>query len=158
MKLTELRRSSSRNGGWLFSGTPKREVKRIFRDFEPFVKYLTRYDLWWVDEDHVARQLGVFSNFVEMAEWAGLPLDDGRQERRQEQPKPPPQRETLTCFGAMYLRDNAPNEVVDAAYRALAKMRHPDLARDDVDRRERTEAMKRLNTAYEACKKVRGRA
>jgi hypothetical protein len=156
MKLTELRRSSSQQGGWLFKGTPKREVKAYFKDCWPEVKYLERYGLWWVCESQAGGYLDIFDNFREVARDAGL-IDDGRQ-RQQEQPKPPPQRETLSSFGAMYLRDNAPNEVVDAAYRALAKMRHPDLARDDVDRRERTEAMKRLNTAYEACKKGRGRA
>ena len=154
MKLTVLRRSSSQQGGWLFYGTPKREVLAYFKGYYPAVKYLVRFGVWWVSESGAEGYLDVFDNFREVARAAGL-LSDGRQQ--QEPPKPPPVRETLTPFGAMYLRDNAPDEVVDAAYRALAKMRHPDLAHNDIERHERTEAMKRLNLAYEAAKRQRGR-
>ncbi len=157
MKLTELRRSSSQQGGWLFSGTPKRQVKSYFKDCVPEVKYLDRFGIWWVGEKEAVGYLGVFDNFTEVARSAGL-LGSGQrqQEQRQEPPKSPPPQ-LMTPFAAMYLRDNAPKEVVDAAYRALAKLHHPDLAgSNEADRLRRTESMKRLNVAYEAAKKMRG--
>lgn len=147
MKLTELRRSSSRNGGWLFKISPKRDAKKALRGI-PAIKFMERYDVWYSPDRSLKLLASFVDNFREMADKVGyLPPHQ----------TPPPPRETLSPFGAMYLRDNAPDEVVDAAYRALAKLRHPDYACDDDDRQQRTEAMKRLNTAYEACKKARGR-
>lgn len=42
----------------------------------------------------------------------------------------------------LWLTPGAPREVVDAAYKALARMYHPDTGRDD------PEAMLRVNKAY----------
>lgn len=55
------------------------------------------------------------------------------------------------AWATLYLKTGAPPEVVTAAYRALAKLHHPDLAdpadANEVDRR--TRKMTELNLAYE---------
>ena len=47
----------------------------------------------------------------------------------------------------LHLQPSAPAELVTAAYRVLAKLHHPDRGGD-------TEAMQRINAAYEALSKV----
>jgi hypothetical protein len=46
-------------------------------------------------------------------------------------------------YSDLYLLPNAPKEVAYAAYRALAKMYHPDTGRGDLEK------MKRINLAWE---------
>jgi DNA-directed RNA polymerase subunit RPC12/RpoP len=55
-------------------------------------------------------------------------------------------------YGELYLRPGAPAEVIDAAYRALSRLYHPDHAPAPAgpeEIRERERKMARLNRAYE---------
>lgn len=54
-----------------------------------------------------------------------------------------------TAWSTLYLVNGAPPEVIDAAYRALAKLHHPDRATDVADLAGRTQRMTTLNLAYE---------
>ena len=55
----------------------------------------------------------------------------------------------LEAYGLLGVRKDADDAVVRAAYRALAKKHHPDAGGD-------SEAMKRLNLAWEKIQKERG--
>ncbi len=60
-----------------------------------------------------------------------------------EQPsRPPPPQSIVSPFQTLYLLPNAPPEVIKAAYKALAKIYHPD-ARGD------SEKMIAINRAFE---------
>lgn len=70
-------------------------------------------------------------------------------ERRQrEKPKPPtPQPQSAASpYTMLFVLPSAPPEVIDAAYRALAKLYHPDRAGGS------TQKMKELNVAYDKVK------
>ena len=56
---------------------------------------------------------------------------------------PRPIRRDDAAFGELHLAPSAPPEVLDAAYRALARLHHPDLGGSNA-------AMQRLNAAYDA--------
>jgi len=56
---------------------------------------------------------------------------------------------TGSAWSALHLTPGAPPTVVDAAYRAMAKLHHPDMAEGDADRAQRTQRMTALNLAYE---------
>ena len=53
------------------------------------------------------------------------------------------------AFEALYVEENAPDEVVTAAFRALAKKHHPDRGGDE-------EEFKKISDAYEAIRNFRG--
>lgn len=56
-------------------------------------------------------------------------------------------------YADLHLTGGAPAVVVDASYRALAKLYHPDYGDgSEADRQERTRAMVRINRAYELIK------
>jgi hypothetical protein len=60
-----------------------------------------------------------------------------------EQPsRPPPPQSIASPFQTLYLLPNAPPEVIKAAYKALAKIHHPDA-------RGNSEKMIEINRAYE---------
>lgn len=52
-------------------------------------------------------------------------------------------------YRELYVNDDAPQQVVIAAYKALARMYHPDLGGS-------TEAMTRVNRAFESIRTMRG--
>jgi hypothetical protein len=52
-------------------------------------------------------------------------------------------------YATLYLNDSAPDCVVQAAHKALARMHHPDVGGD-------RDAMARVNAAFEEIKKLRG--
>lgn len=62
-------------------------------------------------------------------------------------PDPSPIRPTDAAYRELYLQSNAPAAVIEAAYRALAKLNHPDRGGDD-------ERMRAINLAYEALRKL----
>lgn len=53
--------------------------------------------------------------------------------------------------GALFIRPDAPGEVIDAAYKALARLNHPDRGGDTAD-------MQRINQAHDALLQERGKA
>lgn len=61
-------------------------------------------------------------------------------------PPPPPRMGAAEPWASLHLLPSAPREVVDAAYKALARLHHPDLGGS-------TAAMQRVNDAYQ---KLRG--
>ncbi len=64
-------------------------------------------------------------------------------EYHDEQPsRPPPPQSIASPFQTLYLLPNAPPEVVKAAYKALAKIHHPDA-------RGSSERMVEINRAFE---------
>lgn len=52
-------------------------------------------------------------------------------------------------YAVLFINDSAPNCVVDAAYKALAKLYHPDCGGD-------SGSMSRINSAIASIKKLRG--
>jgi len=53
-------------------------------------------------------------------------------------------------YAALYVTPNAPIEVINAAYKALARLHHPDAPSGD------TKTMQRINDAYNALRKLKG--
>lgn len=146
MLLTHLRRSASRKGGWLVNGKPKREARQIFNTLPAaHCRFLAAHDIWWLDDDALEQIAPQCGNWNAMSRAAGY-------NPRQKASPPPNEPSHDSPYAAMYLRDNAPNEVVDAVYRALAKLVHPDIIGP-----QGHERMQRLNLAYEAIKKLRKR-
>jgi len=62
-------------------------------------------------------------------------------------PRVPVQVPTLTHYSVLGVAPTAPQEVIQAAYRALSRIYHPD-----VPRTGNAEKMKKLNRAYEVLK------
>jgi len=58
---------------------------------------------------------------------------------------PPPLRKTDPSYATLHLLPSAPPELVDAAYRCLARLHHPDTGGS-------TTTMQRLNAAHGALK------
>lgn len=58
---------------------------------------------------------------------------------------------TLTDFATLYVAQDAPKEVVEAAYRALSRLYHPDI-NPGIDPAK----MQKLNAANDAIKRVKG--
>lgn len=71
-----------------------------------------------------------------------------REEARQERPPNRAAQSALSPYQILGLLENVELEVVDAAYRALAKKYHPDKGGD-------TETMKRINLAYQQIRGMR---
>ncbi len=61
-------------------------------------------------------------------------------------PPPPPPGAQRTDLDVLFLKPGAPPSLIDAAYRSLSKIYHPDLGGSN-------EKMKELNLAYERCKR-----
>jgi hypothetical protein len=68
--------------------------------------------------------------------------DFGRHESRRAEPDTGPR----TSYTVLHLRETAPPELVDAAYKCLAQLHHPDRGGD-------TQTMQRLNAAHAALTK-----
>ncbi len=135
MKITEMRRSTRKAGGWLINCNPRREFRHILEQISYPWKHLPQFGIYWLSEEAV-NALGIHvSNYAEACKSAG------REQQRPPQTKPAPS----SPYAALGLLNNAPIEVVEAAYRALAKKYHPDLGGDET-------RMKRINLAYEAIK------
>ncbi len=91
------------------------------------------------------KKIWIITDWCHLDEW----LDELRSvyavetEYDNEQPsRPPPQQSLVSPFQTLYLLPNAPPEVVKAAYKALARIHHPD-ARGDAAK------MIEINRAYE---------
>ena len=95
-------------------------------------KFATPVDNLW------AIQIGL--DAIRLNEQRGL--DDVAREFYQALPAPVAKRDPYEVLG---IRPDAPREIADAAYRALAKSMHSDVGGDD-------ERMKELNAAYEEVK------
>jgi hypothetical protein len=61
-----------------------------------------------------------------------------------------PLQGTANPFETLYVAENAPREVVHAAYRALARKFHPDIGGDE-------DEFKKIDAAYRAIRKARRR-
>ncbi len=70
---------------------------------------------------------------------------DARIERTGSRPGPVPQPSPARPFAVLHLLPSAPPELIDAAYRTLARLSHPDVGGDP-------EAMRALNDARDALK------
>jgi len=55
-----------------------------------------------------------------------------------------------TAYDVFHLQPSAPPEVINAAYRAMSKLYHPDV----YDGPDATEQMKKINDAYDKIRKV----
>lgn len=54
-------------------------------------------------------------------------------------------------FASLYVLDNAPRQVIEGAYKALARLYHPDTSQEP----DATETMKNINRAYAEIKRLR---
>ena len=78
-----------------------------------------------------------------MLEWFGKFLDDDIPKKKQID------AQDLDCYDILEVSPKASIEVIERAYRVLAKRYHPDTAAEYMSRAEAEEMMKRLNEAYE---------
>lgn len=111
----------------------------------------------WVIAEAGAEQLERYLNLVE-ARWCADVLFEDEPATGAEYEQGRSSSEHAICSGgmtideayaALYIQAGAPDEVIHAAYRALAKLRHPDVGGT-------TAAMVEINKAYELL--TRGRA
>lgn len=87
---------------------------------------------WWIDAAAFLRLDDVFSNFTDALD-AGADADA----------RPPRMPANVAqAFAALHLATDAPASIVQAVYKHLARVYHPDAGGDEV-------SMKRLNAAYE---------
>lgn len=93
--------------------------------------------LWWVGDLYFSTILRLAHRFFD--EVSDQTRPDPEPEYR---PDPPPSW-MASPHGALFLLPNAPQPVVKAAYKALAKMYHPDAGGDP-------ERMRVINLAFEA--------
>jgi len=83
----------------------------------------------------------------------GQPEQDIPWETNETTQAPPMPDNLAWAYEILGLTESAPYVVAQAAYKALAKTYHPDLATDPVDRIKREEIMTRLNAAWELIEK-----
>ncbi len=57
----------------------------------------------------------------------------------------PPDRNTSDAFVVLHLRETAPVELIEASYRVMARLHHPDVGGTEAQ-------MKQINAAYDALK------
>lgn len=109
----------------------KLKVDSSFRSWDPIAK------AWTVQPGWVEAALDLLRATFGQVEIAGEPL------------RPRPIRPTNRPYAELHLRPSAPPAVVEAAYKALARDRHPD--RLPAHERARAhEAMVAINAAYAA--------
>jgi hypothetical protein len=73
----------------------------------------------------------------------------GERARQSAPPPPPPKAPTVGPHAALFLLPSAPPEVVDAAYRALVKIHHPDRL-PEPEKATGNATLARINVAYQA--------
>jgi hypothetical protein len=66
-------------------------------------------------------------------------------------PKPPPPSEETQAYETLGISPNAPDEVVKAAHKALARKHHTDTNKDPNDK-----TINKINAAFETIKEIRG--
>ena len=103
---------------------------------------------WMVSSTYSTLGIGlirrIYPNIVVVNERLTWSSDDDDWED-DEPSTPPPLRKTDSSFATLHLLPSAPAELVDAAYRCLARLHHPDTGGT-------TSAMQRINTAHGALK------
>lgn len=87
----------------------------------------------------------VLDRFLRRFSWADV-IDD-RHGGRTTAPPPPPRASTVTPHSALYVLPSAPPEVIEAAYKALVKLHHPDRL-PAPERARGNETLARINVAY----------
>lgn len=101
--------------------------------------YIPAERAWWVAYDaFVGLGSDVFSNFEKSFAAAKDISDDP--------PAPQIPVEVTQAYAALHVTLDAPASVVQAAYRALSRVYHPDNGGDEL-------TMKRLNAAYEVARR-----
>lgn len=108
----------------------KARIPSSFRSWDPDAR------CWTVDEPYVDQALGILRNVFstvhivdERVPKAGASAGRGE-----------------SAFTALHLLPTAPKELIDAAYRCLARLYHPDAGGD-------TSKMQAINLAYEQLKR-----
>jgi hypothetical protein len=71
----------------------------------------------------------------------------GERARHSAPPPPPPPKPQYAAHSVLYLLPSAPPEVVDAAYRALVKLHHPDRL-PEPEKAAGNTTLARINVAY----------
>jgi len=89
-------------------------------------------------EDEVRR-----INQQQISEWFGKFLNDKTPKKKQVD------TQSLDYYDILEVSPKASIEVIERAYRVLAKKYHPDTAPENVSHSEAEEKMKKLNEAYE---------
>ena len=109
----------------------KAEIPGYARSFEPANK------TWTVRSAFAARAVGLLLQC----------FPDARIERPGTRPGPASILTPARPFAVLHLLPTAPPELIDAAYRTLARLHHPDVGGDP-------EAMRALNDARDALKEL----
>ena len=109
----------------------KREIPAHARSYDPDDK------AWTVTAAYATRAVDLLLRC----------FPDARIERPGARPGPAPQPSPARPFAVLHLLPSAPPELIDAAYRTLARLHHPDVGGDP-------EAMRALNDARDALKEL----
>ncbi len=111
-----------------FIGALKENIPHYYREWLPALKF------WWIDRLFYPTALRLARRYFTQV----IAKDD-----YSEPAAPPPPPPPANPYGALYLLPTAPQPVVRAVYKVLAKLHHPDVGGDP-------ELMKTINLAYEA--------
>ena len=121
---------------------------RMVEELKVFPAFARAYNpatkAWTIHEPYVERAINLFLRH--------FPHGDvfGEAERaRYSAPPPPPfiRPQAAGPHATLFLLPTAPQEVIEAAYKALVKLHHPDRL-PEPQRAAGTEKMKAINTAY----------
>ncbi len=114
------------------------------REYEPDSK------CWRIERGGQAeRGLREWLRYLELEAGAEIVYGGYRDERKEAKRKARAAMAPSDAYAALHLLPSAPRELVQAAYRTLAKLNHPDIGGDE-------EQMKLINSAYAQLEKVAG--
>jgi hypothetical protein len=127
------------------------------RQFIDFLKYgikpntFRRYEAesrsWMVHWKHLRSVANTARRFYDDCDWSTLP-PEWQMVAAGGEPVAIPEMQEENPFAVLFLTDDAPLEVIIGAYRALAKVNHPDAGGTD-------EQMAKLTNAYKRARALR---
>ena len=108
---------------------------------------------WWIAASFVNLAARLAEGYFDV-EHMDAPRGRGRASSAPP-PSPPPRPLHPDPFATLHLLPSAPRELIEAAYRTLVKLNHPDL-RPEHEQALATTTMARINRAVEDLRRVRG--
>lgn len=106
--------------------------------------------MWWVDEYWIRTAVGIAERHYDTVHFRKRAKQNSKKQQSRTKQESGYRRRTTTnnknAWEQLWLHPGAPQEVIKAAYRAMARLNHPDLGGDN-------EIMQQINAAYERLKK-----
>lgn len=99
--------------------------------------------LWTVEAPYIDVALAILRRF-----FSPVTVIDERQQQAPPPPPPPPRTPPMGPHAVLHLLPSAPPALIDAAWKCLAKLEHPDL-RPVSEKAQATRRMQAINTAYD---------